>query len=227
MASEWYYQIMGESIGPVSGAELRKATRKGQIGPDTLVRKGAAGNWVPAWRVKGLFDAPHGSGARSEGREKTDIDGRVADAVETPRTMQNKGAEMFAVSGPPPPNRAREEGEADHLSLPAWSPPGRLRPCPDCTHMVSKRAAQCPSCGCSLRPRAKPKKDPGISAVLSFFVPGLGQIYNGQIAMGLAMMMLTIGLYFIVVGLFVHVWLIFDAYSYAKKLNKENAIDDT
>jgi len=60
-----------------------------------------------------------------------------------------------------------------------------------------------------------------VAAVLSFFLPGLGQIYNGQIGIGILMMILTIGLYFIVIGFFVHIGLIYDAYSYAKRLNAE------
>lgn len=33
-----------------------------------------------------------------------------------------------------------------------------------------------------------PPRDPGIAAVLSFFVCGLGQMYNGQIGKGLLML---------------------------------------
>jgi TM2 domain-containing membrane protein YozV len=32
------------------------------------------------------------------------------------------------------------------------------------------------------------KKNPGVAAILSFFWPGLGQIYNGQIAKGIGIM---------------------------------------
>ncbi len=35
-------------------------------------------------------------------------------------------------------------------------------------------------------------KDPGIAAVLSFFITGLGQIYNGQIFKGLLLMLIQI-----------------------------------
>lgn len=38
-------------------------------------------------------------------------------------------------------------------------------------------------------------KDPGIAAVLSFFVPGLGQIYNGTILRGLFWLVITPGLW--------------------------------
>lgn len=34
-------------------------------------------------------------------------------------------------------------------------------------------------------PQVQPLKNPGVAAVLSFFLPGLGQIYNGQIMWGI------------------------------------------
>ena len=44
---------------------------------------------------------------------------------------------------------------------------------------------------------SQPFKNPGAAAVLSLFVPGLGQIYNGQILMGIILFPLVMGLYFI------------------------------
>lgn len=56
MSEKWYYQIMGEVVGPLSADEVRAHAQNGLITPDTLVRKGAEGRWVTAHRVKGLFD---------------------------------------------------------------------------------------------------------------------------------------------------------------------------
>jgi len=55
MASQWYYQIMGEEFGPVSPSELRQLAQTSTISADTLVRKGTDGDWVRAERVKGLW----------------------------------------------------------------------------------------------------------------------------------------------------------------------------
>jgi TM2 domain-containing membrane protein YozV len=63
-------------------------------------------------------------------------------------------------------------------------------------------------------------KNPGISAVLSFFFPGLGQIYNGQIGFGLLFVIsfvISIGLCFVVIGIFIWIFGMIDAYSTAKK----------
>lgn len=40
----------------------------------------------------------------------------------------------------------------------------------------------------------QPLKNPGIAAVLSFFLPGLGQIYNGQIIWGIIVMVIVMPL---------------------------------
>ena len=67
----------------------------------------------------------------------------------------------------------------------------------------------------------EPPKNPGVAAVLSFFIPGLGQIYNGQIGMGILLLFLTAALYFtIFLGIILHLYLIYDAYTTATKMNK-------
>lgn len=75
----------------------------------------------------------------------------------------------------------------------------------------------------------QPLKNPGVAAVLSFVFPALGQIYNGQIGMGLFFCLLTVALYFypltIIIAVVIHLYLVQDAYSYALKLNKEIAND--
>jgi hypothetical protein len=57
MTTQWYYQLMGETVGPLSANELKEKACAGQVREDSLVRKGAEGEWVAAWHVKGLFDA--------------------------------------------------------------------------------------------------------------------------------------------------------------------------
>ena len=74
------------------------------------------------------------------------------------------------------------------------------------------------------------QKSEGLAAVLSFLIPGLGQIYNGEIGKGIGILVLTIILgilFFLLVTLLVlfilWIWNIYDAYSTAKKMN-ENAM---
>ena len=56
MAS-WYFQSMGEIIGPVTKRQLRQAAIQGKIQSDTLVRSANSTVWVSAHRVSGVFDA--------------------------------------------------------------------------------------------------------------------------------------------------------------------------
>jgi hypothetical protein len=61
MAAQWYYQVMGEAVGPMSASELKHAAQTGKVMPESLVKKGADGDWVLAERVKGLFEQPEAS----------------------------------------------------------------------------------------------------------------------------------------------------------------------
>ena len=58
MGAEWYCQIMGDVFGPVPPSELKRLAQATRITPDTLVRKGADGDWLLAERVQGLFGQP-------------------------------------------------------------------------------------------------------------------------------------------------------------------------
>jgi len=69
-------------------------------------------------------------------------------------------------------------------------------------------------------------KNPGLAAVFSFLICGLGQIYNGQILKGLILMacyavswwmtILLVGWAFVPV---LWIWGIYDAYRNAEKIN--------
>jgi hypothetical protein len=55
MADEWYCEIAGREIGPLSSQQLRAMAAKGQIVPNDRVRHGGQGSWISAKTVKGLF----------------------------------------------------------------------------------------------------------------------------------------------------------------------------
>ena len=53
--SAWCYRDQsGSAVGPMSASALKKLAEYGEITPETLVRKGEQGAWIPARRVKGL-----------------------------------------------------------------------------------------------------------------------------------------------------------------------------
>jgi TM2 domain-containing membrane protein YozV len=69
-------------------------------------------------------------------------------------------------------------------------------------------------------------KNAGLAAVLSFFIPGLGQIYNGQITKGLLIVVvqtINVALTNVLIGFvfypIVLVYAVFDAYRTAQRIN--------
>ena len=55
MANLWYYEMMGEEVGPVSSAELKKLAATNVISRDTMVRPANGTTRAAAYRLKGLF----------------------------------------------------------------------------------------------------------------------------------------------------------------------------
>lgn len=94
MAKRFYYQVMGETFGPMSGVELRDKAMGGDVTPDTLVRINEDGNWVLAARLTNLFDErgrpiSHSTilgpgSAQAAAEESAEAAGGVATTTETP-----------------------------------------------------------------------------------------------------------------------------------------------
>jgi hypothetical protein len=55
MSEGWFCKIGDKKIGPLSVQQLKTIAARGQLRAEHLVRRGDAGPWVPAGRVKGLF----------------------------------------------------------------------------------------------------------------------------------------------------------------------------
>lgn len=106
--------------------------------------------------------------------------------------------------------------------------------CKNCGKEIYENADVCPQCG--IRLRIVIIKNPGVAAVLSFFVPGLGYIYNGEIIIGIAFFIIEIlllgisasllrsqqlrdGLIFLVVGFILWIYNIYSTYRVTEKIN--------
>jgi TM2 domain-containing membrane protein YozV len=66
---------------------------------------------------------------------------------------------------------------------------------------------------------SKSSPNPGVAAVLSFFLPGVGQIYNGAFLRGIFWLLVTPGLWLWsagTLGWICHLLSAYTAYSYAK-----------
>jgi TM2 domain-containing membrane protein YozV len=63
-------------------------------------------------------------------------------------------------------------------------------------------------------------KSPGIALLLSFFICGAGQMYNGQVGKGILMLVgFALTIWFFGLGLIIYIWSMVDAYSTAKQMN--------
>jgi len=58
MSKQWYYEVMGAPVGPITSVELKACVMARRIVPETRIRLGDDGKWQTADRVKGLFDTP-------------------------------------------------------------------------------------------------------------------------------------------------------------------------
>jgi len=70
---------------------------------------------------------------------------------------------------------------------------------------------------------AQPRKNPGLAAVLSFVIPGLGQIYNGAFLRGIIWLIVTPGFWLGTggtLGWICHVVSAYTAYRYAEDVNE-------
>lgn len=57
MAASWFVRGGGKVYGPLDGARLKQLVAEGKINASTEVAQNQAGPWLPAGRVRGLFDS--------------------------------------------------------------------------------------------------------------------------------------------------------------------------
>jgi hypothetical protein len=63
MSEGWFCKVGDKKVGPLSVQQLKTIVARGQLRAEHLVRRGDAGPWVPAGRVKGLFPEKPGGAA--------------------------------------------------------------------------------------------------------------------------------------------------------------------
>jgi hypothetical protein len=107
MANEWYIQHAGKQYGPLTAARLKQLAAERKITPATSVRLGAAGNWVPASRVQGLFAPPPAAAPPSTGAPSTAGPTKVARKPSpsppvAPDLLDDELPPLVAPPAPPP-----------------------------------------------------------------------------------------------------------------------------
>ncbi|HPC28311.1 MAG TPA: hypothetical protein PKX17_06250 [Candidatus Methanomethylicus sp.] len=106
--------------------------------------------------------------------------------------------------------------------------------CQFCGAEIDARAEICPKCGVRVAPPpaaaapppAEAGKSPVLALILSFLLPGLGQIYDGNAQKGIIMILAVIACAFLtlfIIGIFLYIalWLygMYDAYKAAEEYN--------
>ena len=110
--------------------------------------------------------------------------------------------------------------------------------CQYCGAEIDARAEICPKCGVRVAAPSpvvyEAGKTPVLALILSFLLPGLGQIYNGQAGKGVLMIFAAIVcavLTLFIIGFFLYliVWIygMFDAYVTAEAYNRSRGLRPT
>ncbi len=104
--------------------------------------------------------------------------------------------------------------------------------CPECSHKISDKAHSCPKCGVPISGNniniVEVLNEPsvGVAAILSFFIPGLGQLYKGSLLAGFIWFIaVVLGYIFLIIpGIFFHVLCLIDALTNQKSKPKQEQV---
>lgn len=123
--------------------------------------------------------------------------------------------------------KLQEENDSKNIIMEKRTIPYKTKKCEYCGEKINTRAEICPKCGVRLK-KAEIEKNPGLALMLSFIVPGFGQLYNNQIQKGIGFIVvwfISILLLVFIVGVFmlliIWIYAMYDAYNTSKDLNKK------
>lgn len=123
--------------------------------------------------------------------------------------------------------KLQEENDSKNIIMEKRTITYKTKKCEYCGGKINTRAEICPKCGVRLK-KAEIEKNPGFALMLSFIVPGFGQLYNNQIQKGIGFIVvwfISILLLVFIVGVFILliIWIyaMYDAYNTSKDLNKD------
>lgn len=133
-------------------------------------------------------------------------------------------AQSSTPSYPAPPPQYQPGYPQAHQQQPHYPPQYQQYPQPVQLVIQNHIGAPTPY---AMAPYAR-RKDAGVATLLSFFLPGAGQLYNGQVGKGVALLLVSIFVNFplmfvgvgFITGLITWIWAMIDAHSSAEKINR-------
>ena len=122
--NQWYWQVLGHEMGPVSFKELQRMVSNDELQANDLIKRGPAGAWGPAGSNHGLF--PHGTK-----KEASQAPASAVPAAESASALEQAAATRV-VSDNPAAERwycwigAQEYGPIDAVTLAKWTQENRV-----------------------------------------------------------------------------------------------------
>jgi outer membrane murein-binding lipoprotein Lpp len=205
------------------------------VGPSVGAGVGGAA-FVVALVVSGALILPLADAELNARREKAAE--RVAELRLMVADVEREEAELRSAELAEKKNTAPARAKADRNGTDREKQPS-IKTCPYCMESIPTRALKCRYCGeivdeslrrqraAELAPKpapvirdsrrgrpveTTPKSNPGVAAALSFFIPGLGQIYRGRVLAGFIWFFATmLGYSCLLPGFVLHVLCVFSA----------------
>ena len=110
VGSGWYYEFLGEVLGPMSLEDLRLLAEQGTVRPESQVREGAHGVWKAASMVPELFRSAKTAAAEGDADFEVSAPHFIS---RPPNAAQRPAAPRPKEIAPPRSPQAPESDDAD------------------------------------------------------------------------------------------------------------------